>query len=73
MGRKIVILVIAVVAAYIVGTQSAKSRGKNYEDLRHQVERVWTDPHARKARRELTRKASKAARSATRRIRRKLS
>ncbi|HEY0261036.1 MAG TPA: hypothetical protein VGC18_14425 [Lacisediminihabitans sp.] len=73
MSKSIVVLGIAVVAAYVAGSQSAKSRGKNYEDLRHQIERLWSDPHARQARRELARKASKAMKSARRTVRRKLS
>jgi len=73
MRKNIVILGVVAVAAYIVGSQSAKSRGKNYEDLRHQIERLWTDPHARRSRQELAKKAGKAIKSANRTLRRKLS
>lgn len=53
MGKNIVILAVIVTAVYLVGVESAKSRGKNYEDLRHQIERLWTSPDARKARRRM--------------------
>lgn len=53
MGKNIVILAVIVTAAYLVGVESAKSRGKNYEDLRHQIERLWTSPDAKKARRRM--------------------
>ncbi|MGF3057471.1 hypothetical protein [Microbacterium sp. YY-01] len=53
MGKNIVILAVIVTAADRVGVESAKSRGKNYEDLRHQVERLWTSPDAKKARRRM--------------------
>jgi hypothetical protein len=72
MGKNIVILGVVAVAAYIVGSRSVKSRGKNYEDLRHQVERLWSDPHARRSRRELAKKAGKALKSANRTMRRRL-
>ncbi len=72
MRKNILLLGIVAVAAYIVGAQSTKSRGKNYEDLRHQVERLWTDPRSRKSRRELAKKAGKAAKAANRTIRRRL-
>lgn len=53
MGKNMVILAVIVTAAYLVGVESAKSRGKNYEDLRHQIERLWKSPDARKARRRM--------------------
>jgi hypothetical protein len=53
MGKNIVILAVIVTAAYLVGVESAKSRGKNYEDLRHQIERLWTSPDAGKARKNV--------------------
>ena len=61
MRKNLLILVIVIVAAYLIGVESAKGRGKNYEDLRHQLERIWTDPQARKSRKRLAKKASKAA------------
>ncbi|WP_025155810.1 hypothetical protein [Leifsonia aquatica] len=61
MRKNLLILVIVALAAYLVGVESAKRRGKNYEDLRHQLERIWKDPDARKSRKRLARKASKAA------------
>jgi hypothetical protein len=64
MRKNILTFVIVAVAAYVVGVQSAKTRGKDYEDLRHQLERLWNDPHARKTRRALGAKAGKAAKSA---------
>lgn len=53
MGKNIVILAVIVTAAYLVGAESAKSRGKDYEDLRHQIERLWTSPDAQKGRRRM--------------------
>lgn len=60
MRKNILILLVIVVAAYVVGVESAKSRGKNYEDLRHQLERIWTSPDAKKSRRRMAKKASKS-------------
>ena len=60
MRKNILILVVVVVAAYLVGVESAKSRGKNYEDLRHQLERLWTSPEAKKARRRRAKQARKS-------------
>jgi hypothetical protein len=64
--KNILILVVVAAAAYAVGLQTANARDKNYEDLRHQLERLWNDPHARKSRQELARKAAKAAKQAAR-------
>lgn len=47
MRKNILILVVIAVAAYLVGVESAKSRGRDYEDLRHQLERLWTSPDAK--------------------------
>lgn len=60
MRKNILVLVVVVVAAYLVGVESAKSRGKNYEDLRHQLERLWTSPEAKKARRRRAKQARKS-------------
>ncbi|RLP72765.1 hypothetical protein D9V32_15065 [Mycetocola tolaasinivorans] len=59
MPKNLLIIAILVGAAYFVGVQSAKNRGKNYEDLRHQVERLWTSPDAKKARRRIAKNAQK--------------
>ncbi len=59
MRKNILIIGIVAVAAYIVGSESARSRGKGYEDLRHQLERLWNDPRARKSRKELAKRAGK--------------
>ncbi|MGI6879611.1 hypothetical protein [Microbacterium sp. gxy059] len=61
MGKNILILAVIVIASYLVGVESAKSRGKNYGDLRHQIERLWTSPDARKARRRMRKKLRKSA------------
>ena len=53
MGKNILIFAVIITAAYLVGAESAKSRGKNYEDLRHQIERLWTSADAKKARRRM--------------------
>ncbi|RLP82301.1 hypothetical protein D9V34_10960 [Mycetocola lacteus] len=60
MPKNLLIIAILVVAAYFVGVQSAKNRGKNYEDLRHQVERLWTSPDAKRARKKLAKNAQKS-------------
>ena len=60
MRKNILILAIITVAAYLVGVESAKSRGKNYEDLRHQIERLWTSPEAKKSRRKLAKNTRKS-------------
>ena len=59
MRKNILILVVIVVAAYLIGVESAKSRGKNYEDLRNQLERLWTSPDAKKSRRRMVKQARK--------------
>ena len=53
MWKNTLMIAVVAVAAYLVGVESAKSRGKNYEDLRHQVERLWLSPDAKKARRRM--------------------
>ncbi len=60
MRKNILILAVIIIAAYLVGVESAKSRGKNYEDLRHQVERLWTSPDAKKSRRRMAKNARKS-------------
>lgn len=50
MRKNVLILAVIVIAAYLVGVESVKSRGKSYEDLRHQLERPWTSPDAKKTR-----------------------
>lgn len=68
MGKNILILAVIVAASYLVGVESAKSRGKNYEDLRHQIERLWTSPDARKARRQMGKNLRKSTRKARKAI-----
>ena len=60
MRKNIVIAVVVVVAAYLIGVESGKSRDKNYEDLRHQIERLWRSPDARKGRKKLAKKVEKS-------------
>ncbi len=69
MWKNLLILGIVALAGYAVGVESAKSRGRHYEDLRHQVERLWTDPHARRARRRATKRVADGARRLARSIR----
>jgi len=69
MRKNIIIVAIVVIAAYIVGVESAKSRGKDYEDLRHQLERLWTDPEARMSRRRMAKKTRRSNRAAQRKLR----
>ncbi len=58
MWKNLLILGIVAVAGYAVGVESAKARGRHYEDLRHQVERLWNDPHARRSRRRMAKRAA---------------
>ena len=60
MRKNVVIIIILVVASYLVGVESAKSRGKDYEDLRHQLERLWMSSDANTSR---TRMASNPRKS----------
>ncbi|MBO1901731.1 hypothetical protein J4H92_07165 [Leucobacter weissii] len=60
MRKNLLILGVIAVAAYLVGVESAKSRGRNYEDLRHQLERLWTSPDAKRSRRRLAKRARKS-------------
>lgn len=60
MRKNILILAVIAVAAYLVGVESAKARGKNYEDLRHQFERLWTNPEAKKSRKRMVKNAKKS-------------
>lgn len=72
MRKNIVIVAVIAVAAYMLGAQSVARRGRNYEDLRHQLERLWNEPQARRSRKELGKKARKAAAQAARTARRSL-
>lgn len=60
MRKNILIFAVVVVAAYLVGVEAGRSRGKDYEDLRHQVERIWTSPDARKSRRRMAKSTRKS-------------
>lgn len=64
MRKNLLIIVIIAIAAYLVGVEAGRSRGKDYEDLRHQLERLWYSPDAKKARRRLAKRADKAVRRA---------
>ncbi len=54
------IIVIVAGASYLVGAESVKSRGKNYEDLRHQLGRLWSSPDAKKARKRFVHSVGKS-------------
>jgi hypothetical protein len=69
MKKNIFVLIVSVIAAYWIGVESAKSRGKDYEDLRHQVERLWFSPDAKKTRRRLAKKAEKSVKKAGKQLR----
>lgn len=60
MRKNVLIPAVISVAAYLVGVESAKARGKNYEDLRHQLERIWTNPEAKKSRKRMAKNAKKS-------------
>ncbi len=59
MGKNILIIAVIVVGAYLLGAQSAKRTRKDYEDLRHQLERLWTSPEARKSRKRMAKKTQR--------------
>lgn len=71
MRKNTVIVAILVVAAYLVGTATGKARGMDYEDVRHQVERIWKSPDAKKSRRKLAKKAGKKIEKARKGLSRK--
>lgn len=73
MRKNILILAIVAAAGYLVGRQSVAKQGRNYEDLRHQLERLWNDPHARRSRKELAKQAGKTAAQAARAARKRWS
>lgn len=68
MPKNILILAIVIVAAYLIGVESTKSRGKNYEDLRHQIERIWSSPDAKKSRHRFAKQAKKSVRRARKHV-----
>lgn len=68
MLKNLFIVAVIGIAAYWVGVESAKSRGKNYEDLRHQIERLWTSPEAQKARRRRAKATRKLVQQAQKRV-----
>lgn len=68
MRKNIVIIAVLVIAAYLIGVESTKAKGKNYEDIRHQLERLWTSPDAKKARRRLAKKTKKSVTKAQKRL-----
>lgn len=68
MRKNIVIIAVLVIAAYAIGVESTKAKGKNYEDIRHQVERLWTSSDAKKARSRLAKKTKKSVAKAQKRL-----
>ncbi|MEB4613718.1 hypothetical protein [Leucobacter sp. M11] len=68
MRKNLLILAVIAIAVYLVGVESAKSRGKNYEDLRHQLERLWTSPDAKKSRKRMARNARKTIEKASKNL-----
>ncbi|PJJ63804.1 hypothetical protein [Compostimonas suwonensis] len=70
MRKNLVIIAVVAAAAYLIGVESAKSRGKDYEDLRHQLERLWTSPEARKSRKRLAKSVRKSVKDRRQQLRR---
>jgi len=68
MRKNILIIAVLAIAAYVIGVESTKAKGKNYEDIRHQVERLWTSPEAKRSRRRLAKKAKKSVAKAQKRL-----
>ncbi|MET4783538.1 hypothetical protein [Glaciihabitans sp. UYNi722] len=68
MRSKVIIVIGAVLIAYVLGTQAnggKKRRGKQPETVRQQAERLWKEPESRKARKNAAKKLGKAARAAS--------
>ncbi len=68
MRKNILIIAVIVIAAYMIGVESTKAKGKNYEDIRHQVERLWNSSEAKKSRRKLAKKTKKSVAKAQKRL-----
>lgn len=65
MNRNVLIVGGAAVAAYILGTRANRpTLAEHPETLRHQVERLWTDPQARKRRAKFRKQRAKDVRAA---------
>ncbi|MFK0074532.1 MULTISPECIES: hypothetical protein [Arthrobacter] len=61
MGKNILILALVAAAAYRIGVEKAKKRDGDYEDLRHQVERLLTGNTTKKVRRKLAKVSRQGA------------
>lgn len=75
MRNKVILIGGIAFIAYVLGNRARQSRDKNYEDFRHQVERLWTDPRAKrsraKKRKQLAKKGRKLAQESAKAIRAK--
>ncbi|RZT59587.1 hypothetical protein EV140_1567 [Microcella alkaliphila] len=66
MNRNVLIVGGAAITAYILGTRANRpTLAEHPETLRHQVERLWTDPQAKKRRAKFRKQRAKDARAAT--------
>ena len=50
MRTKVLLIAGVAVAGYVLGTRATRPVQQPRESLRHQLERLWTDPKARKRR-----------------------
>jgi hypothetical protein len=65
MNRNVLIVGGTAVAAYVLGTRANRpTLAEHPETLRHQVERLWTDPKAKKHRVKFRKQRAKDARKA---------
>ncbi|MFN3708555.1 hypothetical protein [Microcella sp.] len=65
MNRNVLIVGGTAVAAYVLGTRANRpTLAEHPETLRHQVERLWTDPQAKKRRAKFRKQRAKDARAA---------
>ena len=62
MRNKIILIGVALLIAYVVGTRTPRRvEVKSRESVGHQLVRLWNDPRARKRRRKAAKRAAAAA------------
>ena len=65
MNKNVLIVAGAAAAAYVLGTRANRpTLAEHPETLRHQAERLWTDPQAKKRRAKFRKQRAKDARAA---------
>jgi hypothetical protein len=65
MNKNVLIVAGTALAAYVLGTRANRpTLAEHPETLRHQAERLWTDPQAKKRRAKFRKQRAKDARAA---------